>query len=144
MAADRVGIWGWSYGGYMTLYELTRAPGNWKAAIAVAPVTNWTDYDSIYTERYMGMPQTNPQGYHGSSPVNFAANLRDDLLLVHGSGDDNVNFQNSLQFIEQLVEHDKPFQLMIYPNRTHGISDRAARTHLFSLMENFWKRELQP
>ena len=144
VAADRIGIWGWSYGGYMTLYELTRAPGNWKAAIAVAPVTNWTDYDSIYTERYMGMPQTNPQGYHDSSPVNFADNLRDDLLLVHGSGDDNVNFQNSLQFIEQLVEHDKPFQLMIYPNRTHGISDRAARTHLFSLMENFWKRELQP
>lgn len=144
VAADRIGIWGWSYGGYMTLYELTRAPGNWKAAIAVAPVTNWTDYDSIYTERYMGMPQTNAEGYHDSSPVNFAGDLRDHLLLVHGTSDDNVNFQNSLQFIEQLVEHDRPFQLMIYPNRTHGIADRAARTHLYTLMENFWKRELQP
>lgn len=141
--AANIGIWGWSYGGYMTLYELTRAPGVWRAGIAVSPVTNWTDYDTIYTERYMGLPQDNPVGYHDSSPVNFAASLRDPLLLVHGTGDDNVNFQNSLQFIEQLVQNDKLFQLMIYPNRTHGIADAPARTQLFQLMLRFWRRQLQ-
>ncbi|MGH9533516.1 MAG: DPP IV N-terminal domain-containing protein [Terriglobales bacterium] len=140
---NRVGIWGWSFGGYMTLYELTKAPGVWRAAISVAPVTNWTDYDTIYTERYMGLPQDNPRGYYDSSPVNFVQNLRDHLLLVAGTGDDNVHFQNSLQFIQQMIRYRKPFQLMIYPNRYHAIADRPARIDLFTRMLHFWRRQLE-
>ena len=140
--ASRIGIWGWSYGGYMTTYELTHAPGVWKAGIAVAPVTNWTNYDTIYTERYLGMPQQNAVGYHDSSSVNFVSALKDHLLLIHGTGDDNVHFQNSLQFIQAMIDNDKQFQLMIYPNKTHGISGTDARTHLFTLMDEYWQREL--
>ncbi|MGH9505586.1 MAG: DPP IV N-terminal domain-containing protein [Terriglobales bacterium] len=140
----RIGIWGWSFGGYMTLYELTHAPGVWHAAISVAPVTNWTDYDSIYTERYMGLPENNRQGYYDSSPVNFVQNLRDHLLLVAGSGDDNVHFQNTLQFIQQMIRYRKPFQLMIYPNRYHAISDPPARIDLFTRMLHFWQHQLEP
>lgn len=142
--SSRLGIWGWSYGGYMTTYELTHAPGVWKAAIAVAPVTNWTDYDTIYTERYLGMPQQNAKGYHDSSSVNFTEGMQDHLLLVHGTGDDNVHFQNSAQFIQAMIENGKQFQLMIYPNKTHGISGERARTHLFTLMDNYWKAQLKP
>ncbi|MHB8733744.1 MAG: S9 family peptidase [Terriglobales bacterium] len=140
--AGRLGIWGWSYGGYMTTYELTHAPGVWKAGIAVAPVTQWTDYDTIYTERYMGMPQTNAAGYRESSSLTHADQLRDHLLLVHGTGDDNVHFQNSVQFIQALIDADKHFQLMIYPRKTHGIGGPAARTHLFEMMDSFWERWL--
>ncbi len=137
-----IGIWGWSYGGYMTTYELTHAPGVWNAAIAVAPVTRWQDYDSIYTERYMGTPQNNKKGYKTSSSVAAAGHLADPLLLVAGTGDDNVHWQNTIQFIQALIEHHKPYQLLIYPNKTHGISGPAARTHLFRAMEAFWKKHL--
>jgi dipeptidyl-peptidase-4 len=140
--SKRIGIWGWSYGGYMTTYELTHSPGTWKAAIAVAPVTKWTDYDSIYTERYLGLPQNNRKGYRESSSVFDVPKLSDHLLLVAGTGDDNVHFQNSLQFIQAMIDAGKPFKLMIYPNKTHGISGTAARTHLFSMMDRFWLREL--
>ncbi|MDE2273764.1 MAG: DPP IV N-terminal domain-containing protein, partial [Gammaproteobacteria bacterium] len=128
--AVRIGIWGWSYGGYMTAYALTHAPGVWRAGIAVAPVTQWQDYDSIYTERYMSTPQANPEGYAESSDVAAAKNLADPLLLVAGTGDDNVHWQNTIQFIQALIEAGKPYQLLIYPNKTHGISGPAARTHL--------------
>lgn len=139
----RIGIWGWSYGGYMTTYTLTHAPGVWRAGIAVAPVTRWQDYDSIYTERYMGTPQENPEGYKESSSVAAAANLADSLLLVAGTGDDNVHWQNTLQFIQALIEAGKPYQLLIYPNKTHGISGPAARTHLFTAMQDFWQQQLK-
>jgi len=139
----RIGIWGWSYGGYMTTYTLTHAPGVWRAGIAVAPVTRWQDYDSIYTERYMGTPRENPQGYAGSSAVAAAKNLSDPLLLVAGTGDDNVHWQNTLQFIQALIEAGKPYQLLIYPNKTHGISGPAARTHLFTAMQDFWRQQLK-
>jgi dipeptidyl-peptidase-4 len=142
--ASRVGIWGWSYGGYMTTYELTNAPGVWRAGIAVAPVTEWTDYDTIYTERYMGMPQENAEGYRESSSTTHVDRLQDHLLLVHGTGDDNVHFQNSVQFIEQMIDYGKQFELMIYPRKTHGIAGVAASTHLFTMIEDFWKRELKP
>ena len=139
----RIGIWGWSYGGYMTAYALTHAPGVWRAGIAVAPVTQWQDYDSIYTERYMGTPQENPQGYAESSAVTSAKNLADPLLLVAGTGDDNVHWQNTIQFIQALIDAGKPYQLLIYPNKTHGISGPAARTHLFTAMQKFWQQQLQ-
>ncbi|MGH8313462.1 MAG: alpha/beta hydrolase family protein, partial [Gammaproteobacteria bacterium] len=138
----RIGIWGWSFGGYMTAYALTRAPGVWRAGIAVAPVTQWQDYDSIYTERYMGTPQENPAGYAESSDVAAAGNLADPLLLVAGTGDDNVHWQNTLQFIQALIDANKPYQLLIYPNKTHGISGPTARTHLFTAMQQFWVQQL--
>ncbi|MDE2069925.1 MAG: DPP IV N-terminal domain-containing protein [Gammaproteobacteria bacterium] len=142
--AARIGIWGWSFGGYMTAYALTHAPGVWRAGIAVAPVTQWQDYDSIYTERYMGTPQENPAGYAESSDVAAAGNLADPLLLVAGTGDDNVHWQNTMQFIQALIDANKPYQLLIYPNKTHGISGPAARTHLFTAMQQFWVQQLQP
>ena len=142
--ASRIGIWGWSFGGYMTAYALTHAPGVWRAGIAVAPVTQWQDYDSIYTERYMGTPQQNPAGYAESSDVAAAKNLADSLLLVAGTGDDNVHWQNTLQFIQALIAAGKPYQLLVYPNKTHGISGPAARTHLFTAMEQFWQEQLKP
>ncbi|MGH8402621.1 MAG: DPP IV N-terminal domain-containing protein, partial [Gammaproteobacteria bacterium] len=102
--SSRIGIWGWSFGGYMTTYALTHAPGVWRAGIAVAPVTQWQDYDSIYTERYMSTPQANPAGYAESSAVAAAKNLADPLLLVAGTGDDNVHWQNTVQFIQALID----------------------------------------
>ncbi|MHB8404477.1 MAG: S9 family peptidase [Gammaproteobacteria bacterium] len=141
--ASRIGIWGWSYGGYMTTYALTHAPGVWRAGIAVAPVTQWQDYDSIYTERYMGTPRQNPAGYAESSDVAAAKNLADPLLLVAGTGDDNVHWQNTLQFIQALITAGKPYQLLVYPNKTHGISGPAARTHLFTAMQTFWRQQLK-
>ncbi len=142
--ASRIGIWGWSYGGYMTTYALTHAPGVWRAGIAVAPVTQWQDYDSVYTERYMGTPQENPQGYAESSAVAAAGDLADPLLLAAGTGDDNVHWQNTVQFIQALIDAGKPYQLLIYPNKTHGISGPAARTHLFTAMQQFWQTQLKP
>lgn len=144
VADKRIGIWGWSYGGYMTTYELTHAPGTWAAAISVAPVTRWEDYDSAYTERYMGTPQGNPKGYAASSSVAAAAKLADPLLLVAGTGDDNVHWQNTIQFIQALIDHGRPYRLLIYPNKTHGISGEKARTHLFTAMEDFWTTQLKP
>ncbi|MGH8373361.1 MAG: DPP IV N-terminal domain-containing protein [Gammaproteobacteria bacterium] len=141
---DRIGIWGWSYGGYMTTYALTRAPGVWCAGIAVAPVTRWENYDSIYTERYMGRPQENPQGYADSSSVASAKDLADPLLLVAGTGDNNVHWQNTMQFVQALIEAGKPYQLLIYPNKLHGISGPRASTHLYTAMQQFWLAQLQP
>lgn len=138
----RIGIWGWSFGGYMTVYALTHAPDVWRAGIAVAPVTRWQDYDSIYTERYMGTPQQNPTGYAESSDVTAARNLVDPLLLVAGTGDDNVHWQNTEQLIQALINANRPYQLLIYPDKTHGISGPAARTDLFTAMERFWLRHL--
>ncbi|MGH8414464.1 MAG: alpha/beta hydrolase family protein, partial [Gammaproteobacteria bacterium] len=120
------------------------APGVWRAGIAVAPVTQWQDYDSVYTERYMGTPQENPQGYAESSAVAAAGDLADPLLLAAGTGDDNVHWQNTVQFIQALIDAGKPYQLLIYPNKTHGISGPAARTHLFTAMQQFWQTQLKP
>ncbi len=142
--ASRIGIWGWSYGGYMTAYALTHAPGVWRAGISVAPVTQWEDYDSVYTERYMSTPELNPAGYAESSDVVAAKDMRDPLLLAAGSGDDNVHWQNTLQLIQALTDGGKPYELLIYPNKTHGISGPTARTHLFTAMDDFWRRQLQP
>ena len=143
VSTGRIGIWGWSFGGYMTAYALTHAPHVWRAGIAVAPVTRWQDYDTIYTERYMGTPQQNPAGYAASSVVAAARRLADPLLLVAGTGDDNVHWQNTLQLVQALIQANRPYQLLIYPNKTHGISGPAARTDLFTAMERFWERNLK-
>lgn len=139
---DRVAIWGWSGGGSMTLYAMTHSEA-FKAGVAVAPVTDQRNYDTIYTERYMGLPKDNAKGYDEGAMTKTAAHLHGSLFLVHGTSDDNVHFQNSIQMIEALIKADKPFRLMIYPNKTHGIAGSAARTHLFQLMEEHFERELK-
>lgn len=132
----RIGIWGWSYGGYMTCYALTNSK-TFKIGIAGAPVTDWRDYDTVYTERYMAMPQNNEDGYIKSSPVKNAKNLHGKLLIIHGTMDDNVHLQNTVQFIYELQKANKQFDIMIYPKSRHGIRNSWQRYHLRQLMTNF-------
>ncbi|MCF7803798.1 MAG: DPP IV N-terminal domain-containing protein [Candidatus Marinimicrobia bacterium] len=139
--ADRIGIWGWSYGGYMTLYALTHTEA-FSTGISVAPVTDWRNYDTIYTERYMGLPSENPDGYKRSAPTNYANDLSGKLLLVHGTADDNVHFQNSVQMIDALIAAGKDFDLMIYPQQQHGISPTKDRIHLYEKMTRFIEEHL--
>jgi dipeptidyl-peptidase-4 len=136
-----IGIWGWSNGGSMTLYALTHSD-RFKSGFSVAPVTSQRNYDSIYTERYMGLPKENAKGYDDSI-VSAAGKLRGSLFLAHGTSDDNVHFQNTIQMTDALIKSGKLFQLMIYPNKTHGISGPEARSHIFHLMEAFWNKELK-
>jgi dipeptidyl-peptidase-4 len=138
---SRTAIWGWSNGGSMTLYALTHSD-RFKAGISVAPVTNWRDYDSIYTERYLGLPKDNANAYDDSI-VSAAGSLHGSLLLVHGTSDDNVHFQNTIQMTDALIKSGKQFRLMIYPDKTHGISGAATRTQLFHMMKDFWEKELK-
>ena len=142
--ASRIGIWGWSYGGFMTCYALTNAPGVFTAGVAVAPVTDWRLYDSIYTERYLGLPAENEGGYAASSPVNRAGDLAGALLLVHGTGDDNVHWGNTLEFVDRLYKAGKPYDLQLYPNKTHSILGPEARTHLFRRIAEHFERWLKP
>ncbi len=134
---SRIGIWGWSYGGYMAALTILKGAAYFKAAVAVAPVTNWRYYDDIYTERYMQTPDENPDGYKESSPITYADSLRGKFLIVHGTGDDNVNFQNSIKLTQQLIIKNKPFQEMFYPERGHGIYGGNTRIHLFNLITKF-------
>lgn len=140
--ASRLGIWGWSYGGYMTAYAMTNAPGVFRAGAAVAPVTNWLLYDSAYTERFLKLPADNPDGYRDSSPVNQADKLEGALLLIHGTGDDNVHAQNSLQLAEKLYLAGKPYDLQLYPNKNHGIPGDEARLHLHRRIAEHFERHL--
>ncbi len=138
----RLAIWGWSNGGSMTPYALTHSDV-FKAGVSVAPVTDWHNYDSIYTERYMGLPKENPQGYEQSSMPKVAGKLHGALLLAHGTSDDNVHFQNSIQMIEGLIKAGKQFRFMPYPNKTHGIGGAADRDHLFHMIEDHFNHELK-
>jgi dipeptidyl-peptidase 4 len=139
---DRTAIWGWSNGGSMTLYAMTHSD-RFRAGVAVAPVTNQIDYDSIYTERYMGLLKDDKKGYEESDVSKSADNLHGALMLAHGTGDDNVHFQNSIQMIDALIKAEKQFRLMIYPNKTHSISGKDARVHLFEMIEDHFERELR-
>jgi dipeptidyl-peptidase-4 len=139
---DRIGIWGWSNGGSMTLYTLTHSD-RFKAGVSVAPVTDWHNYDSIYTERYMGSPKDNAKGYEQSSITAAAKQLSGSLLLVHGTSDDNVHMQNSIQMIDALIKSGKKFRMMMYPNKTHSIAGPPARNHLFHMIEDHFERELK-
>lgn len=138
----RIGIQGWSYGGYMTSLCMTKGADFYKAGIAVAPVTNWKYYDSIYTERFLRTPQENSGGYENNSPINFVNALKGKFLLVHGSADDNVHYQNSMDMISALVNANKQFDLFIYPNKNHGIYGGNTRLHLYTMMTDFLKRNL--
>jgi len=133
---SRIGIWGWSYGGFMTSYALTHSE-SFKIGISGGTVADWRDYDSIYTERYMGTPQNNPEGYKKSSPVNAAKNLHGKLLLIHGAIDDNVHMQNTIQFIYELQKAGKQFQLMLYPKSRHGVTDPLLLKHMRQMMLDY-------
>ena len=134
---NRIGIWGWSFGGHMATHCLLTGNDVFSFAIAVAPVTNWRFYDTIYTERFMRTPQENPEGYDLNSPLNYADQLKGDFLIIHGSGDDNVHVQNTMRMVEALIQADKQFEWMIYPDKNHGISGGNTRKHLYTKMTNF-------
>ncbi|GAA4815166.1 S9 family peptidase [Litoribaculum gwangyangense] len=135
--ASRIGIWGWSFGGFMSSNCLFKGNDVFKMAIAVAPVSSWRFYDTIYTERYMMTPQENPLGYDENSPINHVDKLKGDFLLVHGSGDDNVHLQNTMRLAEALIQADKPFDWAIYPDKNHGIYGGNTRLHLYKKMTHF-------
>jgi len=138
----RTGIWGWSYGGFMSSNCILKGNDVFEMAIAVAPVTSWRFYDTIYTERYMHTPQENPGGYDENSPLNFADRLKGKFLLVHGSADDNVHVQNTMRMVEALVQANKPFEWAIYPDRNHGIYGGSTRLHLYTKMTQFVRENL--
>jgi dipeptidyl-peptidase-4 len=139
---SRIGIWGWSYGGYMSSLCITKGADVFKMAMAVAPVTNWRYYDNIYTERYMQTPQENAKGYDENSPINHVDKLKGKYLLVHGSADDNVHYQNSMEMVRALVAANKTFDLMIYPDKNHGIYGGNTRMHLYQLLTNYVEKNL--
>ncbi|MCH7875274.1 MAG: S9 family peptidase [Gemmatimonadetes bacterium] len=139
----RIGIWGWSYGGYMSSLSLFKGQGIFRAAISVAPVTDWRLYDTIYTERFMRTPQENAEGYDRSAPLTYADRMEGRFLLVHGSGDDNVHMQNTTQLVERLENANKQFDLRIYPNKTHAIAGRTTRVNLYTQFTEWLNRNLR-
>ena len=140
---SRVGIWGWSGGGSSTLNAMFRYPEIYKMGMSVAPVPNMLFYDTIYQERYMGLPDANAEDYTQGSPVTFAKNLKGDLLIIHGTGDDNVHYQGTEVLINELIKENKQFTMMAYPNRTHGISEGENTTrHLYTLLTKYLNEHL--
>jgi dipeptidyl-peptidase-4 len=140
--AGRIGIFGWSYGGYMSSLAAVQGDGLFKAAVAVAPVINWRYYDSIYTERFMRTPQENAQGYDDNSPSTYADRLKSAYLLIHGTADDNVHFQNALVMTQKLTEANRPFDFMAYTDKNHGIGGGNTRLHLFTTITQFLRENL--
>jgi dipeptidyl-peptidase-4 len=139
---SRIGFQGWSYGGYMACLMISKGAEYIKSAIAVAPVTNWKYYDNIYTERFMRKPKDNKKGYEDNSPVNYVTKIKGNFLLIHGSADDNVHVQNSMEMARALVSNNIPFDFMIYPNKNHGIAGGFTRYHIFNKMLKFVKENL--
>jgi dipeptidyl-peptidase-4 len=138
----RIGFQGWSFGGYLASLLITKGADYFKSTIAVAPVTNWRNYDNIYTERFMRTPQENASGYDENSPVNFTKKIKGNYLLIHGSADDNVHLQNSMEMTKELVKNNIPFEQFIYPNKNHGIYGGNTRLHLYTKMLKFVKENL--
>jgi len=134
--SERIGLWGWSYGGYMTSYALTHSK-SFKMGIAGGTVSDYRNYDTIYTERYMQTPQNNPDGYRRSAPRFAAADLHGKLLLIHGAIDDNVHVQNTIQLVYELQKAGKPFQLMLYPKSRHGVTDPLLVKHMRQMMADY-------
>jgi dipeptidyl-peptidase-4 len=140
--STRIGIQGWSFGGYLSSLCITKGADVFKAAVAIAPVTNWRYYDNIYTERFLQKPQDNPKGYDDNSPIHFAHLLKGKYLLIHGTGDDNVHFQNSVEMVRALQKANKQFEFMLYPDKAHGISGGNARFNLYEKVTDFWLKNL--
>lgn len=139
----RIGIWGWSYGGYETLMAMTTGGGVFKAGVAIAPVTDWRFYDTIYAERYMRTPNENHDGYHYGAPINHAKDLQGELLIISGTADDNVHMSNTMEMAAALVQAEKWFDMMIYPNQNHSIKGGNSRYHIYSLVCNFYNEKLK-
>jgi dipeptidyl-peptidase-4 len=139
---ERIGIFGWSYGAFMSSLCIFKGNDVFKAAIAVAPVTNWKWYDTIYTERYMRTDKENPDGYHDNSPIYFADKLKGKFLLIHGAADDNVHFQNSIELSKALIAANKQFDTYYYPNKNHGIYGGVTKLHLYTKMTDFIYKNL--
>jgi len=134
---DRIGVWGWSFGGYLTSLCLTKSPNVFKMGIAVAPVTNWRYYDNIYTERFLQRPQDNAKGYDDNSPINFVDQMKGKYLIIHGTADDNVHFQNSVEMVEAMIQANVKFDSEFYPNKNHSIDGGNTRYHLYQKMTDF-------
>jgi dipeptidyl-peptidase-4 len=139
---QRIGIQGWSYGGFLTSLAMTKGADYFKMGIAIAPVTNWRYYDNIYTERFMRTPNENNKGYDDNSPINFVEQLKGNYFLIHGASDDNVHEQNTMEMINALVRTNKQFDLFIYPNRNHGIYGGNTRNHLFTMLLEYTLKNL--
>ena len=140
---ERIGLWGWSGGGYTTCFNLANAGDVFKVGVAVAPLTDFRDYDTIWTERYMGSPRENPEAYQQSSAPTHAAKLSGKLLLVHGTADDNVHLQNTIRMAQSLVEADKMFDLFLYPGKTHGLAGASTHRHLYEKIADYFDRYLK-
>ena len=134
---DRIGIWGWSFGGYLSALSLFRGDGAFKMAISVAPVTNWRYYDNIYTERFMRTPQENPDGYDLNSPTTYAKDLKGSYLLIHGTADDNVHFQNAMELVKALNEAGVEYDQFFFPNKNHFIMGGNTRTYLYNKLAKY-------
>ncbi len=142
---SKVGIWGWSGGGSSSLQAIFKYPDLYQTAIAIAPVPNQRYYDTIYQERYMATPELNAEGFRQGSPINFAKHLEGNLLLVHGTADDNCHYQTTEMLIDELVAHNKQFTMFAYPNRTHAIRERKNTTrHLRSMMTQYLLDKMPP
>jgi dipeptidyl-peptidase-4 len=141
--SKRLGWWGWSWGGTFTLYSLSHSD-RFRAGVSVAPVTNWRNYDSIYTERYLGQPSDNASGYNDFSVANTASSLKGHLLLVQGTSDDNVHIENVVQYVQKLIDAQLPYDLQLYPRKTHSIAGPDVRVHLFNRILNHFETYLKP
>jgi dipeptidyl-peptidase-4 len=139
---NRIGHWGWSYGGFMSSLAITKGADVFSTAIAVAPVTSWRYYDNIYTERYMRTPQENAKGYDETAPMNHVKNIKGKFLIIHGTADDNVHFQNSAMMIDAMVRENIPFESGYYPNKNHGISGGNTTLHIYTRMTEFIMKNL--
>ena len=138
----RIGIWGWSYGGYNVLMSMSRGNGIFKAGVAIAPVTDWKFYDSVYTERFMRTPQQNASGYAAGSAVALASQLKGKLLLIHGTSDDNVHFQNAIEYSRALIAAGKHFDMFYFPDKDHFISGGNSRLYLYEKVIEFYRKNL--
>ncbi len=138
----RIGMFGWSYGGYMSSLCISKGAEYFKTAIAVAPVTNWRYYDNIYTERYMRRPQENGQGYDDNSPISHVKEIKGNFLIIHGTADDNVHFQNTVEMADRMIREGVKFDSEFYPNKNHGIGGQATRIHLFNRMTDYLLKNL--
>ncbi len=142
--SSRIGIWGWSFGGYMSSLCITKGNEVFRGAVAVAPVTTWRYYDNIYTERYLRTPQENAEGYDQNSPINFVDRIKNPYLIIHGTADDNVHFQNAADMVDAMINRNIPFDSEFYPNKNHSIYGGATRLHLYTRMTDFWNRTFSP
>ena len=139
---NRIGIWGWSYGGYNVLMSMSRGSGIFKAGVAIAPVTDWRFYDTVYTERFMRTPQQNASGYDKGSAVKLADRLQGNLLLIHGTTDDNVHVQNSIEYSRALIKANKHFDMFYFPDKNHSIYGDNSRLYLYNKVIDYFKRNL--